>query len=391
MGRRIFLLFGLLVFLSIGLSLPEAGADVKVIKLANISPLSGPAAAWGIAGARGHQMSAEDIGVFKVAGQDYKWEIVNYDSKYVPSDALSALNKAIFQDNIRYGWITGSGVHPPLMPLLRQNWFVDMANIAGGKKFTNPENPTLFRVMASTDQCIMTFFDDIYKMYKTKRVAVIVPNDEMGKADWELLLRLHKERKPEAEVVAEEFFERGMTDFYPPLKRMLAKNPDMIFSDASPTGTVALIAKQSRELGFKGVIYNPTAVLEAKVLWDTAGKASDNVLVPRMWAEPPTKLYADLERRYVEKYKEPMLALYPEIYPLLPWITKAIQKAGSIDTQKVIPVLADMPNPDHPCGPAKWGGEKFYGIKRQIVYPVGLCILQDQKWKLVMKKVAELE
>ena len=120
------------------------GADVKVIKFANISPLSGAAAAWGIAGQRGHQMAAENIGVFTVAGQQYRWEIVNYDSKYVPSDALSALNKAIFQDGISKGWITGSGVHPPLLPLIRENKFLDMANIAGGKRFTNPENPTFF-------------------------------------------------------------------------------------------------------------------------------------------------------------------------------------------------------------------------------------------------------
>ncbi len=390
MGKRIFLLFGLLVFLSIGLSLPEAGADVKVIKLANISPLSGPAAPWGIGGARGHQMSADDLGVFTVAGQQYKWEVVNYDSKYVPSDALSALNKAIFQDGITKGWITGSGVHPPLLPLIRENKFLDLANIAGGVKFTNPENPTLFRTMASTDQLIMTFFDDIYKMYKIKRVAVIVPNDEMGKADWELLLRLHKERKPGVEVVAEEFFERGMTDFYPALKRMLAKNPDMIFGDAAPTGTVALIAKQSRELGFKGIIYIPTAALEAKVLFDTAGKASNDILVPRIWAEPPTKLFADLERRYVEKYKEPMLAMVPEVYPLLPWITKSMQKVGSIDNDKFIPVFADSVNPDYPSGPASFGGTKFYGIKRQIVYTIPLSILEDGKWKLVMKKEGTL-
>ena len=232
----------------------------------------------------------------------------------------------------------------------------------------------------------MTFFEDVYRLYKTKRVAVIVPNDEMGKADWELLRALHNERKPEATIVAEEFFERGLSDFYPALKRMLAKKPDLIFSDAAPTGTVALIAKQSRELGFQGPIYNPTGALEAKSLWETAGKGSDGVLVPRIWAEPPTPQYAELERHYMEKFKEPMLSILPEIYPLLPWITKAMQKAGSIDNEKFIPVLANSVDPDYSTGPAAWGGEKFYGIKRQIVYTIPLCVLEKGKWKLVMKK-----
>ncbi len=364
---------------------------MKALKFANISPLSGPAAPWGIAVSRGHEMAAEDVGVFTIGGQQYKWEIVNYDSKYIPGDALSALNKAIFTDGAHYGTVLGAGVHPPLMPLIRENKFLDVASMAGGVKFTNPENPTVFRLHASTDQLIMTFFDDIYRIYKIKRVGIIVPNDEMGKADWELLVKLHKERKPETTIVAEEFFERGMTDFYPALKRMLAKKPDLICTDAAPTGTVALIAKQSRELGFKGILYNPTGVLEAKVLFDTAGKSSDNVLVPRIWAETPTKVYGDLERRYREKYKEEVAALFFEIYAMIPWITEAMKKANSTDVDKFLSAFADMPYKDHPFGPASWGGLKNYGIKRQMVYPIPLSILEGGKWKKVMVKEGKFD
>lgn len=381
------LIAGMTFFIvGVGLSI----ADVKVIKFANIGPLSGPAAPWGIAQERGLQMAADDIKVFTVAGQEYRWEIVNYDGKYVVSDTLSALNKAIFRDNITIGCITGSGVHLPLLPLLRENKFLDFANMSAGKQFTNPSNPTVFRVIASTDQLVMTFFDDIYRKFNTKRVAIIVPNDEMGKYDWELLKRLHQERKPEATLVAEEFFERGMTDFYPALKRMLVKKPDMIYTDAVPTGTMALIAKQARELGFTGIILNPTGTLEVKVLWETAGKAADNIVAPRMWGEPPTKIYTDLERRYEERYKETMLAQIPEIYPLIPWTVKAMQKAGSIDNEKLIPVLADTPYPDHPFGPASWGGEKYMGIKRQIVYPMPLSRSEGGKWKPLFVKEGTL-
>lgn len=390
MRKSTLLTVGLVTLFTMAWGLSYA-ADVTTIKMANIVPLSGPAAPWGIAAQRALRMGAEDVGIFIVAGKSYRWEIVDYDNKYLPNEALSALNRAIFTDNIRYGYIVGSGIHPPLLPLIRDNKFLDMAAIAAGKKFTNPENPTLFRIQASTDQLIMTFFEDIYRIYNTKRVAVIVPNDEMGKADWELLRQLHKERKVETQIVAEEFFERGMTDFYPVLRRMLAKNPDMIFTDAAPTGTVALIAKQARELGFTNIIYSPTAALEAKVLWDTAGKSSDKILVPRMWAKPPTKIYADLERRMVEKYKEPMLGVIPEVYPLVPWIAEAMKKANSVDVEKVVPALADTPYKDHPNGPAYWGGEKYFGIKRQIIYPLPLSITENGKWKEVLVKESVID
>ena len=45
------------------------GADVKVIKFANISSMSGPAAPWGMGVARALRLAVEDIGTFTIAGQ----------------------------------------------------------------------------------------------------------------------------------------------------------------------------------------------------------------------------------------------------------------------------------------------------------------------------------
>ena len=53
-------------------------------------------------------------------------------------------------------------------------------------------------------------------------------------------------------VVAKEFFERGVTEFNPILLRLMAQKPDAISVMASPAGSVGLIVKQARELGFKG-------------------------------------------------------------------------------------------------------------------------------------------
>jgi branched-chain amino acid transport system substrate-binding protein len=213
----------------------------------------------------------------------------------------------------------------------------------------------------------------------------------MGKSDYELLVQLHEQRKLGVSISAKEFFERGMTDFYPALKRMLMTKPDLIFTDAAPPQTVALIAKQARELGFTNIIYSPTTPLEEKVLWDIAGKASDNIVAPRIFPQAPTKKFAELARRYEEKYKEIMPPTFAEVYPLIPWMIVAMKKANSIDNQKLIPTIADTPFKDHPIGPAYWGGEKYFGIKRQIIYPVPLCILKDQKWNLIETKEIKLD
>jgi branched-chain amino acid transport system substrate-binding protein len=389
MKKTIYLLSGLMIFLMIGLNFSHAAE--KVIKIANISALSGAAAPWGMAVQRGLRMAIEDFGTFEMGGDTYKWEVVDYDHKYNISDAVSAVNSAIFKENIRIGVIQGAGVHPPILPLIKEEKFLDWAFIVAGKKFTNPGNPTLFRFIPSSDQQLMTFYEDVYEKYKIKRVATLVPNDEMGKSDYELLVQLHEQRKLGVSISAKEFFERGMTDFYPALKRMLMTKPDLIFTDAAPPQTVALIAKQARELGFTNIIYSPTTPLEEKVLWDIAGKASDNIVAPRIFPQAPTKKFAELARRYEEKYKEIMPPTFAEVYPLIPWMIVAMKKANSIDNQKLIPTIADTPFKDHPIGPAYWGGEKYFGIKRQIIYPVPLCILKDQKWNLIETKEIKLD
>ena len=51
-------------------------------KIGNLSPLSGPAAAFGIGINRGIELAAEDVGTFQVAGKPYKLEVVPYDTSW---------------------------------------------------------------------------------------------------------------------------------------------------------------------------------------------------------------------------------------------------------------------------------------------------------------------
>ena len=55
------------------------------------------------------------------------------------------------------------------------------------------------------------------------------------------------------EVVRVSRYEPGVTDFFPILTRIVADNPDAIGICDGPIGDQALIVKQARELGYKGV------------------------------------------------------------------------------------------------------------------------------------------
>jgi hypothetical protein len=136
-------------------------------------------------------------------------------------------------------------------------------------------------------------------------VAFLGPNDELGKNDGKLVkAQVDTMKGKGVQFVAEEYYERGAKDFGPALLRLIAHKPDLIETDGSPTGSIALIAKQARELGFEGYFLNSTAVLEAKAISDIAGKAGDNIIALRIWAKPPTELYSQLAERHQKKYGE---------------------------------------------------------------------------------------
>jgi hypothetical protein len=58
-----------------------------------------------------------------------------------------------------------------------------------------------------------------------------------------------------------------------------------------------------------------------------------------------------------------------------------IVKTGTFDTKKVADALGQSNYAGHPFGPASWGGEKNYGVKRQIVIPIPASILKNGKWE----------
>jgi len=381
--RRSLLALAVLVALAVvSAGAPDSAHAQKAFKIAAIVPVSGPAAAFGLGCQRGLEMAAEDIGVFTVAGEKYKVEIVTYDTVYAPDKTVAAINRAVYNDNVKYGVIIGAGVHPPILPIIRETGFLDFAFAAAGKQVTNPENPTVFRIMASSDQLYQTYAVAIAEKLGAKRIAFLGPNDELGKNDAKAIkAEAEKMKAKGVSFVGDEYYERGARDFGPALLRLIAQKPDIIDTDGSPTGSIALIAKQARELGYNGYFVNTTAVLEAKAISDIAGKAGENIIALRIWANPPTKLYSELAERHQKKYGEAAPGTLWETYGAARWLVDTITKAGTFDTKQVANALAGSSYADHPFGPAVWGGEKTYGIKRQIVIPIPASILKNGKWE----------
>ena len=101
------------VFLGTGYSAP------KELVVGGNFPLSGPAATLGIAAQRAMEHAAEVINQkgFTVGGEPYMVKMELFDSKYVPAESLSNLEKLLAQ-GIKF--MMSAGASDPPVPLVEK-------------------------------------------------------------------------------------------------------------------------------------------------------------------------------------------------------------------------------------------------------------------------------
>ena len=94
-------------------------AEAETLKLGVLATLSGAGTAWGIAMQGAAELAAEDVnskGGLEVGGKKYQVEVIAYDDHYKAADALTAFNRLVFDDGIKY--VVGPLGSTPALALL---------------------------------------------------------------------------------------------------------------------------------------------------------------------------------------------------------------------------------------------------------------------------------
>ena len=84
-----------------------------VIKFGVSTPLSGPAAPWGIPHKNATELIFDEInaqGGLDLGGKKYKLEVIAYDHKYVIAEGVATVNRLIAKDGVKYVSILGGAV-----------------------------------------------------------------------------------------------------------------------------------------------------------------------------------------------------------------------------------------------------------------------------------------
>lgn len=338
----------------------------------SLQTLSGGAAPWGIAGDRGSRFAADDIneaGGFKVGGKIYKIKVVTYDNQYTGTAAIAGATRMINEDGAKV--ITNHGTGPSLAAytVTEPNKVIQFV-IGGASELVSPKTPYGFRINPGDD----TRADALYKYIAEKRpeiktVVGLAPNDDSGKAISKFVKG--SAQKSGVQVLAQEYYERGTTDFYPLLTRIMVQNPNAVDLDGMPDGDRGVLKKQAAELGYKGWFISTgaeTSGVVAKVAGDAAWKfpsiVSSIMLLPD--AQQNALGYYQLSMRYKSRYNEEPPLHVALGYDAVSMYVQAVQKAGSFDPDKVKQAL-ETATFKSVFGEARFGQADIYGIGHQLL------------------------
>jgi branched-chain amino acid transport system substrate-binding protein len=375
----------LLVILSLLLT-PCAGqaAPQATVTIGMITSLTGPMAPPFKDLADSAKPTADLInkrGGITIKGKKYLVEIVSEDDQSSPPGAVAAMNR-LTQRGVKF--VLSPLFTPSVLavtPLAEQAKILLVQPMGGVRDQANPNLRYSFLVRTFV-YCAPVGYDYLQQHFpKAKKIAIVSPDDPVGKIYRELAEKEIRDRG--LELVFEEQFKIGSEDFYPLLTRVLQKNPDAIDVVFCIEPWSAGIINQSRELGFTGPIYASVGMLgdinilkgmlNQKYAYDLFQIGAD-VQSPNM-----PQIVKDFRTVLGQQVKTPFntshLAVFDAVYVLV----QGIQKAQSLDADKVVQALENMGSIETVYGRGRVAGEDFFGVKHAVRRPIALSGIMSGK------------
>ncbi|MFZ5521858.1 MAG: ABC transporter substrate-binding protein [Pseudomonadota bacterium] len=231
------------------LLLPLAASAQEVVKIGYTGPLSGGAALYGKNVLNGLQLAAKEINAkgFDVKGKKYKVEIVALDDKYAPAESAINARRLKQQSGVPVVFVPHSGGAFALQAFNQQENFLLMA-YTSVPSITEKGNALTMRIPPNFLTYIEPFIR--YEMKKGKKLGMAPADHDYAKA-WVAAFEPAWTKAGGTVVAKNPMSYNKSADFYTGVSRVLEAKPDVMFigGPSEPTG---LVAKQARELGFKG-------------------------------------------------------------------------------------------------------------------------------------------
>ncbi|MBN1322201.1 MAG: ABC transporter substrate-binding protein [Thermoleophilia bacterium] len=282
-----------------------------------------------------------DAGGFDVAGTKYMLEMVSYDHTGDQAQAISYMNRLIFEDKVQYVFSDPSVVDP-LVPLAEKNSVIYCTSFPT-EALTNEANNFAFLAdgMVAASGLIPNWLSTAYP--GKNKMIVIYPDSDMGHIAAEtgggtvFLKALGFE-------LTQIFVPANQTDMSSIGTKIASTSPDFVMCQATGDAVQGSVFNSAITAGYTGLFVNggtqaiddARAFISAEALENMIQFAADYAMDPP--ASAVAQAFKDEWIKQNGNFESGSLAIGEAFTP---WLIAAMQKAGSVDPTALGPVIKD--------------------------------------------------
>ncbi|QNU25033.1 ABC transporter substrate-binding protein [Geobacillus zalihae] len=310
--------------------------ETGTVNIGYSGPLSGPAAYYGERTLNGVKMAADEInknGGFEVNGKTYQINVVSLDDKYLPNETAANAKRLVQEHHTPIIFTPHSGGVMALQVFNQTDNFL-IAAYTSEPKITQTGNKLTVRIPPRYDGYIPTFTDYAMKHFG-KKLAALPTATQYGK-DWTEKLLPYWEKQGGKVVYKSSIDFTKDTDFFTIVTNALKEKPDVLFI-GGPSEPTAKVAKQARELGFKGgfIVMDQAKLDEMKRVVGSYEMLEGAIgVMPLVESDQPA--VPEFVKNYRAKFNEDPGSEAAYNYLALYAFVEAMKAAGTVDDPQAI-------------------------------------------------------
>jgi branched-chain amino acid transport system substrate-binding protein len=279
-----------------------------------------------------------------IGGKKVKFELLAEDDGADPKQATAAAQKLV---DAKVNGVIGhlnSGTTIPASKIYYDAGIPQISPSATNPKYTQQGFNTAFRVVANDGQLGGTLGRYAVQINHAKRIAVIDDRTAYGQGVAEEFIKGVKSKGGAAEIVARQYTNDKATDFNAILTAIKAKNPDTVFFGGMDAVAGPML-RQMKALGINAKFMGGDGICSeglAKLAGDAMADGQVVCAEAGGVEEGQKKGMEDFRAAYKKKFGVDVQIYAPYVYDAVMTMADAMQKAGSAEPAKYLPVLAKI-------------------------------------------------
>jgi branched-chain amino acid transport system substrate-binding protein len=342
---------------------PQTGA--KTIKIGVVFNLG---TSVGLDALHGIQLMVEEDnknGGIDIGGEKYKVELISYDNQGSQTSEVSATNRLVFEDKVKYiltvgqfqgAWLSTTESNKVIV--MSQD-FIAPVDLAANTRYSFNPGFSNANIPAEIGWYCKTYPD------KVKNFITAYPDNQFGH-----MLESMTTPTLKAFGVAPNsiFFPAQQVDISAVCTKIVSLNPTTVMCLTADANTDAIAMDSLHKAGYRGQLYLPTSTALGEFLQFTSPEVLEGFITGMYTTEPdpavtPTaKHFKELWIAKYGKWDNPNILSTGLYSPLV----AALNKAGSLDTDKVSDTIASGMEFSSPIGDGKMISRPDLGNNRTV-------------------------